>query len=98
MKPAERWRGGLSLRHRTSIFPSEVEVLSKQRADILVTHEGPSMHRHGFYGLDRLADAMGVRHLVHGHLHENIRYPDDPGRSWTGWCVNGGSFLSLGVA
>ncbi|GCL66362.1 metallophosphoesterase family protein [Pseudaquabacterium pictum] len=27
MKPAERWRGGISLKHRTSIFPSEVEAL-----------------------------------------------------------------------
>lgn len=95
MKPGERWRGGVSLRHRASIFPSEIQALASQRADILVTHEGPSLHRHGFAAIDWLASSMGVRHLVHGHLHENVRYEDTPGRFWTAWCVDGGSFLGM---
>lgn len=95
MKHAERWRDGLSLRHRTSIFPSQVQALAEQKADILVTHEGPALHPHGFAAIDYLATALGVRQLVHGHHHDNRRYEDEPGRSWTGWCVDGGSFLSL---
>ncbi|MCT8645854.1 metallophosphoesterase, partial [Glaesserella parasuis] len=47
--PQERiWRGGVPLRHRTSIFPSDVEGLETQKADILITHEAPRPHPQGF--------------------------------------------------
>jgi hypothetical protein len=63
------WRGGLPLWHRDTIFPEDFDRLSGMRADILVTHEAPSGHPHGFADIDALAGAMGVRLIVHGHHH-----------------------------
>lgn len=68
------WRGGLPRRHRSSIFPSVYENLSRQHADILVTHEAPSCHRKGFAAIDRLAMDLHVKWLFHGHQHESISY------------------------
>ena len=52
--PQEKiWRGGVPLRHRTSIFPSDVEGLEAQKADILITHEAPRPHPQGFEGRHR---------------------------------------------
>ncbi|WP_394155903.1 metallophosphoesterase [Loktanella salsilacus] len=65
----ELWRGGVPLRHRTSIFPEDFDALSKLHADILVTHEAPSTHCHGFTAIDDLAETMGVKVLIHGHTH-----------------------------
>ncbi|HYW75932.1 MAG TPA: metallophosphoesterase [Gammaproteobacteria bacterium] len=70
MRPPERWRGGLPLKHHASIWWEDYERLWAQRADILVTHEAPSAHRHGFAAIDDLAAAMGARMIVHGHHHE----------------------------
>jgi predicted phosphodiesterase len=77
IRPGERWRGGLPLRHRSSIFPDEYEHLKRQRADILVTHEGLGGHPHGWSALDDLAIALGVQVAVHGHLHQTIDYVAD---------------------
>jgi len=44
--------------------------LSLQQADILVTHEAPSCHKHGFHEIDLLAQTMGVSHIFHGHHHQ----------------------------
>ena len=74
MKRQERWRDGISLRHRSSIFPDEFMRLARQRADILVTHEGLGGAVHGQPILDTLARAMGVSLVVHGHLHRHIDY------------------------
>lgn len=74
MRPAERWRGGLPLRDRSSIFPDVFARLSRQRADVLVTHEAPGGHPYGWPALDDLASAMRVQLLVHGHLHKQIDY------------------------
>ena len=74
MKPHERWRDGISLRHRSTIFPDEFLRLTSQRAEILVTHEGLGGALHGQPILNTLASAMGVSLLVHGHLHRNIDY------------------------
>ena len=74
IRPSERWRGGMPLRHRSSIFPDEFERLSRQRADVLVTHEAPGGHPRGWKALDQLAGAMGAQVLVHGHLHQKIDY------------------------
>ena len=32
------WRGGVPLRHRTSIFPSDIEAIENEQADILICH------------------------------------------------------------
>ncbi|MEP7297660.1 MAG: metallophosphoesterase [Burkholderiales bacterium] len=74
MKPEERWRGGISLRHRSSIFPDEFMRLAKQHAQILVTHEGLGGAMHGQPALNTLARAMGASLVVHGHLHKDIDY------------------------
>ena len=74
MKSDERWRDGISLRHRSSIFPDEVLRLAKQRADILVTHEGLGGVTEGQPILNTLAKAMRVGLVVHGHLHRDIDY------------------------
>lgn len=68
------WRGGLPRRQRTTIFPSLYRNLSRMHADVLVTHEAPGCHRKGFAALDRLARALGVRWMFHGHQHEDRVY------------------------
>lgn len=75
--PQEKlWRGGLPLRHRASIFPSDFENLEQQQADILICHEAPKPHPSGFYAINQLAQKMGITHLFHGHHHENFDYLD----------------------
>ncbi|PXB67348.1 metallophosphoesterase, partial [Pseudomonas aeruginosa] len=54
------WRGGLPRKHRSSIFPADYFGLVGQRADILVTHEAPSSHPHGFDAIDELGRSLGV--------------------------------------
>ncbi|MBV6272163.1 metallophosphoesterase [Alcaligenaceae bacterium CGII-47] len=66
---------GNALKHCSSIFPDTYDRLANQKADILVTHEAPSCHKHGFQTLDLLAQVMGVRTLFHGHHHVNLDYP-----------------------
>jgi hypothetical protein len=46
-------------------------VGAASRFDVLISHEAPSSHRHGFAAIDRLADAGGARLIVHGHHHES---------------------------
>lgn len=65
----DRWRGGLPMSHRDTIFPSDVAGLKVKQADILVTHEAPAAHVYGFEGLDALARDMRVKLHVHGHQH-----------------------------
>uniref|UniRef100_UPI003F49B20C metallophosphoesterase family protein n=1 Tax=Cupriavidus yeoncheonensis TaxID=1462994 RepID=UPI003F49B20C len=69
------WRGGLPRRHRSTIFRQTYDLLLSQRADVLVSHEAPACHPHGFHEIDALIDAMGVHHAFHGHHHESIAYP-----------------------
>ena len=61
----------LSLKYKGAIWHDEFEALKTLKADILVTHEAPGSHRHGFDVISELAVAMGVKHIFHGHLHEN---------------------------
>lgn len=61
----------LSLKYQSAIWPDEYANLKKLKADILVTHEAPKTHRHGFFAIDRLAQDMGVSKIFHGHLHEH---------------------------
>jgi predicted phosphodiesterase len=67
----EHWRGGLPLWHRDSIFPEDFACLAQHRFDVVISHEAPSSHRHGFAAIDRLAEAGGARLIVHGHHHES---------------------------
>jgi Calcineurin-like phosphoesterase len=71
LRPHEAWRGGLPLFHRDTIFPEDFEQLAEQRCDILLTHEAPSSHPHGFAVIDALAQACGARLIVHGHHHQS---------------------------
>lgn len=64
------------IKHLSSIFPDVVEALTRQRAEILVTHEAPSCHPYGFEVLDNLARAMGIKHVFHGHHHEHRNYDE----------------------
>ena len=52
-----------------TIFPEDIQKLSRHRANILVSHVAPSTHPHGFFILDDLALAMGARLIVHAHHH-----------------------------
>ncbi|MDO9104829.1 MAG: metallophosphoesterase [Methylovulum sp.] len=61
----------LSLKYQSAIWHDEFEILKKLKADILVSHEAPGSHRHGFSVIGDLAAAMGAKHIFHGHLHEN---------------------------
>jgi hypothetical protein len=70
----DRWRSGPALRHWSSIYAETVEKLASQSADILVTHEAPSCHPHGFTAIDDLARSMGVRKSFHGHHHDRLDY------------------------
>jgi Icc-related predicted phosphoesterase len=75
MKREERWRDGISRKHRSSIFPDDYQQLLRSGpADILVTHEAPAAHPHGWKAIDELAEALGVQLVVHGHHHQYIDY------------------------
>ena len=69
-----RWRGGLVRKHHSSIFPQDFLQLRGQRADVLVTHEAPSFHAHGFGMIDGLASGLGACKSFHGHHHERFDY------------------------
>ena len=71
LRPNEPWRGGLPLFHRDTIFPEDFERLAARHCDILVTHEAPSSHPHGFAVIDILAAACGAHLIVHGHHHQS---------------------------
>lgn len=62
------------LKHQSTIFPADYDTLLRQRADVLVLHEAPSCHPHGFEVIDQLARAMGVKTVFHGHHHDRLDY------------------------
>lgn len=68
------WRGGLPRKHRSTIFPADYQALQSKRADVLVTHEAPSCHPHGFSAIDDLARSLKVRRVFHGHHHRDMNY------------------------
>ena len=71
-RKGDLWRDGLPLRIRGSIFAEDLVALQNAgQADILITHEAPTSHRHGHTVIDDLAKRLGVRLIVHGHIHEN---------------------------
>lgn len=69
----ERWQGsGPHRKHWGTVYPEALEHLAKQRADVLVTHEAPGYHPHGFGVLDELARQLGVHTALHGHHHDAL--------------------------
>ena len=76
----DRWEDGPHRRHWGSIYPEDVDGLADLEADILVTHEAPGYHPHGFSLLDDLARSMGVKVAIHGHQHDALdsawRWPE----------------------
>jgi predicted phosphodiesterase len=70
-----RWRGGLPLRHRTTIFADDYHRLARMTADVLAIHEAPGLHPHGNEAFDLLAITMSVTTLFHGHTHDSLNYP-----------------------
>lgn len=67
-------RVGKLLKHESTIFPEVYDRLAGERADILVCHEAPSCHKHGFDAIDHLAKAMGVQCVFHAHHHDAQDY------------------------
>ena len=59
-------------KNHSAIYPDEVLALSRKRTDILVTHEAPSCHPHGWQALDDLARAMRAARFFHGHTHDDL--------------------------
>jgi predicted phosphodiesterase len=68
----DRFNGGHHRKHWGTIYPDELDRLAELRADVLVTHEAPGDHPHGFEILDTLAQSLGVKVTVHGHHHDRL--------------------------
>ena len=68
------WRGGLPRKHRSSIFPEDIQAFQGLKADILITHEAPGEHPYGFQALDDLAQSLGATTIIHGHHHDPFSY------------------------
>ncbi len=66
--------GRLPLKKRGAIWYEDYQALAAQRADVLVTHEAPGCHPHGFFAIDELAAAMGAQLIIHGHVHVSYRF------------------------
>lgn len=67
-KPSNVKKMPLHLDH--AIWHHEFDKMKRTvRADILVTHEAPSCHRHGKKAIDELAEAIGAKKIFHGHHH-----------------------------
>lgn len=75
--PSTLWRGGLPLKHRSSIFPEDYRQLLNVSADVLVTHEAPSAHYFGYGEIDALGKKIGVSKSFHGHQHDRLDYSRD---------------------
>jgi len=87
-KPSNVKKIPLHLEH--SIWHHEYEKMKEKiKADILVTHEAPSTHRHGYKALDELAEAIGAKHVFHGHHHRYYHDKLSNGISVTGTSIGG---------
>ncbi|MGN5143161.1 metallophosphoesterase family protein [Aeromonas caviae] len=71
------WRGDMPRKHRSSIFPEDIQCFEGLKADILVTHEAPIAHPHGFLAIDELAQSLGATTIIHGHHHEPFSYDEN---------------------
>lgn len=70
----ESYGASKRLKARSSIFVDDYYSLAMEKADVLVTHEAPSCHPHGFEAIDELARSLGVIETIHGHHHDNLDY------------------------
>lgn len=68
---AERFRGGVPLSCKATIFPEDHAALKGIRAEVFVCHEAPTSYKHGFAAIDELARDLGARLIVHGHHHHS---------------------------
>lgn len=84
---------GKALTHRSSIFWNDWMHLYGQRADILVTHEAPTCHPHGFSAIDVLAQSMRVKYAFHGHHHDRLNYSAHEAR--LGFSAHGVGFCGV---
>jgi len=87
--PSNAKKNGLPLHHEAAIWYEDYEALSLQKADILITHEAPSCHKHGFQEIDLLAQAMGANHIFHGHHHQHYTATLENGISVSGTPISG---------
>jgi predicted phosphodiesterase len=85
-------RVGKLLKHHSTIFPADYERMADQKADILVTHEAPSCHPHGFKEIDLLAQVMGAT-VFHGHHHDALDYSRQ--FDALGFCAYGVGFCGI---
>lgn len=72
LEKKSKWKDGLAIPHRQIIFPEDIEYMRTLEADILVMHEAPFSDEtddKGHHVLNRLAEEMGVKAIIHGHLH-----------------------------
>ena len=65
--------------HADTIFAEDLTVFDGKTADILVTHEAPLPHQHGFSALNALADKLRVPLIIHGHHHKSAHYTTEEG-------------------
>jgi predicted phosphodiesterase len=78
-----------------AIYPDDVQKLAKQRADILVTHEAPSCHPHGFAALDDLARSLQVVRTFHGHHHDDLSEEYATKRESLGFDARGVNYCAI---
>ena len=69
-------RDGLLRTHSSTIFYDDWLNLYGQQADILVSHEAPDCHQHGFKAMTGLAQSMRVKWAFHGHHHQHRNYSE----------------------
>lgn len=68
-------REGRYRKHLSSIFYADYfRLYGAGEADILVTHEAPTCHSHGFREIDSLAQSLHVKFAFHGHHHDSLNY------------------------
>lgn len=87
--PSNVSNGGIPRHYECAIWYEDYERLADLKADVLVTHEAPSCHRHGFEELDLLAEIMGVKHIIHGHHHLHYNAHLESGISVSGAPLRG---------
>ena len=90
---SEDARHGKRRKHKSSIFPEDYVNLYGQTADLLVTHEAPSCHPHGFREIDALAQSLRVKYAFHGHHHDSLNYRSDFER--LGFAAYGVGFMGI---
>ena len=73
-KRTARGRGGLPLKHRSTILHNDYLHLARLQADVLVSHEAPGAHPQGNEAIEMLGVAMGVARIFYGHTHDSINY------------------------